>query len=155
MADNPVFAQGTVCRFNKYQPDGTITGTGTKFVSLKGISAGAMTRTISDTTTIESTQIKRRPARMDPGTVTLTLGLVDKIAAQNEFTVLKDAFTAGSMLKIEIDLAGTWDDALPGPPAVDGLFTFSGFISSLSTPPIDSKSDNQLEYEVIIQRTEF
>jgi len=130
-AFNPVFAVGTRASYQAYDNAGALTGTATTFLNLRGIGAGSKTRTVADVTSIQDTNIKRRPAKRDPGTVSLTLGL------------------------IAIDLPGVFDDATTTPSVTSALYTFDGFISSISTPEISAGSDEMLTYTVEIQRTAF
>jgi len=154
-AYNPVFAVGTKASYQAYDNTGALTGTATNFLNLRGIGAGSKTRTIADVTSIQDTNIKRRPAKRDPGTVTLTLGLTDVAKATNEWTVLEKFWSDGTMLQIAIDLPGSFDDAATTPTASPAMYTFDGFISSISTPEISAGSDEMLTYTVEIQRTAF
>jgi hypothetical protein len=153
-AYNPVFAVGTKASYQAYDATGVLTGTAATFLNLRGIGAGSKTRTIADVTSIQDTNIKRRPAKRDPGTVSLTLGLTDVTKATNEWTVLEKYWNDGTMLQIAIDLPGTFDDAGTAPTS-SAMYTFDGFISSISTPEISAGSDEMLTYTVEIQRTAF
>lgn len=154
-AFNPVFAVGTRASYQAYDNAGALTGTATTFLNLRGIGAGSKTRTVADVTSIQDTNIKRRPAKRDPGTVSLTLGLTDVTKATNEWTVLEKFWNDGTMLQIAIDLPGVFDDATTTPTVTSALYTFDGFITSISTPEISAGSDEMLTYTVEIQRTAF
>jgi len=106
-------------------------------------------------TSIQDTDIKRRPAKRDPGTVTLTLGLMDTAKATNEWTVLEGFWKNGTMLQVAIDLPGTFDDATTTPTTTPAMYSFDGFIVSISTPEISAGSDDMLTYTVEMQRTAF
>ena len=152
-SNNPVFPTGSKVSFQAYDQAGVLTGTPANFLALKGTAASAMTRSVVDVTTIMDTEIKRRPGRLDPGTCTLTLGLMDVPAATNEWTVLKKFFTDGTILHIVYDIPGTFDEVAGTPPK--HMFEYDGFISSHAIPAIDGKSEAQMEYEIIIQKTNF
>ena len=155
MAGNPVFAVGTKATYQAYDNTGALTGAATQFGNLRGIGAGTKTRTVADVTSIQDTDIKRRPAKRDPGTVSLTLGLMDTAKATNEWTVLEGFWKSGTMLQIAIDLPGTFDDATTNPTATPAMYSFDGFIVSISTPEISAGSDDMLTYTVEMQRTAF
>lgn len=155
MANNPVFATGTVATHQAYDATGALTGTAKNFANLRGIGAGTKTRTIADVTSIQDVDMKRRPAKRDPGTVTLTLGLTDEAKATNEWTILEGYWSNGTMLEIAVNLPGTFDDPTTTPAVTPAMYTFSGFIVSISTPEISATSDDMLTYTVEMQRTKF
>ena len=155
MAVNPVFAVGTKATYQAYDNTGALTGTATQFGNLRGIGAGTKTRTVADVTSIQDADIKRRPAKRDPGTVSLTLGLMDTAKATNEWTVLEGFWKNGTMLQVAIDLPGTFDDATTTPTTTPAMYSFDGFIVSISTPEISAGSDDMLTYTVEMQRTAF
>ena len=155
MAGNPVFAVGTKATYQAYDNTGALTGTATQFGNLRGIGAGTKTRTVADVTSIQDADIKRRPAKRDPGTVSLTLGLMDTAKANNEWTVLEGFWKNGTMLQVAIDLPGTFDDATTTPTTTPAMYSFDGFIVSISTPEISAGSDDMLTYTVEMQRTAF
>ena len=152
---NPVFSVGTKCTHQAYDAAGTLTGAAVQFMNLRGIGAGTKTRTVADVTSIQDLDMKRRPAKRDPGTVSLTLGVLDTDKKTNEWTILEKYWSDGTMLQIAIDLAGTFDDATTTPSASPALYTFNGFITSISTPEISAGSDEMLTYTVEMQRTAF
>jgi hypothetical protein len=153
---NPVFALGAKVSYQEWDTAAVtpaLKGTAVDFARLRGLGSSTKTRTIADVTTISDQEIRRRPARKDPGTLQITLGVTDTPQATNEFKVLEKYWSDGAMLQITVDLAGTFDDASTGPPVVPRMFTFNGFISGISTPAIESGSDEALTYTVDFQLT--
>jgi hypothetical protein len=157
---NPVFSLGAKISYQEWDLTAaapTLKGTPTEFARLRGLGSSTKTRTIADVTTISDLEIRRRPARKDPGTLQITLGLTDDAIASNEWKKLEKFYSDGSMIQIAVDLAGAWDGSFAGPSgtpaAVPTMFVFNGFISGISTPPIESGSDEALNYTVDFQLT--
>ena len=154
---NPVFPLGAKVYHQEWDTTAnpaTLKGTPVEFARLQGLGSSTKTRTIADVTTISDQEIRRRPARKDPGTLQITLGLTDTAPqATNEFKVLEKYWADGAMIQISVDLAGTFDDATTTPTAAPRMFTFNGFISGISTPPIEAKSDEAMTYVVDLQLT--
>ena len=153
---NPVFALGAKVLYQEWDTAAAtpvLKGTATEFARLRGLGSSTKTRTIADVTTISDQEMRRRPARKDPGTLQITLGLTDTPKATNEWKILEKFYADGAMVQISVDLAGTFDDGSTGPPVVPTMFTFNGFISGISTPAIESGSDEALTYTVDFQLT--
>jgi hypothetical protein len=158
---NPVFALGAKISYQEWDTTAatpTLKGAATEFARLRGLGSSTKTRTIADVTTISDLEIRRRPARKDPGTLQITLGLTDEAIVSNEWKKLEKFYADGSMIQIAVDLAGAWDGSFAGPggtPAavLPTMFVFNGFISGISTPPIEAGSDEALNYTVDFQLT--
>jgi len=91
--------------------------------------------------------------RKDPGTLQITLGVTDTPQATNEWKILEKFWSDGAMIQISVDLSGTWDDKTTTPAVLPQLFLFNGFISGISTPAVESGSDEALTYTVDFQLT--
>ena len=153
---NPVFALGAKVSYQEWDTAAVapaLKGTAVDFARLRGLGSSTKTRTIADVTTISDQEIRRRPARKDPGTLQITLGVTDTPQATNEWKILEKFWSDGAMLQITVDLAGTFDDPVTNPTAVPRMFLFNGFISGISTPAIESGSDEALTYTVDFQLT--
>ena len=157
---NPVFALGARVTFQEWDTAASpavLKGTAVDFARLRGLGSSTKTRTVADVSTISDLEIRRRPARKDPGTLQITLGVTDAPQATNEWKKLEKLWDDGAMLQIAVDLSGTWDGNFAGPSgtpaAVPTMFIFNGFISGITTPPIESGSDEALTYTVDFQLT--
>lgn len=152
---NPVFAVGTVATYQLYDAKGDLIGTPIKFRRLRGLTPANMTRTVADVTDIEDFEIRRRPVRRDPGTLSLTLGLTDEAKADNQWCELRDLFEAGTIMQIVLNLPGTFDDTGTDPNIKGDIFIYDGFISGLGQPDVSAGSDEMLTYSLEFQRTKF
>ena len=158
---NPVFALGARVSYQEWDLAATtpvLKGTAVEFARLRGLGSSTKTRTIADVTTISDLEIRRRPARKDPGTLQITLGVTDVAQATNEWKILEKFWNDGAMIQIAVDLSGAWDGNFAGPggtpPAVvPTMYVFNGFISGISTPAVESGSDEALTYTVDFQLT--
>lgn len=160
MANNPVFALGAKVSYQEWDTTAStpvLKGTAVEFARLRGLGSSTKTRTIADVTTISDLEIRRRPARKDPGTLQITLGVTDTPQATNEWKILEKFWSDGAMIQIAVDLSGTWDGNFAGPggtpTAVTTMYVFNGFISGISTPAVESGSDEALTYTVDFQLT--
>ena len=156
MANNPVFALGAKISYQEWDTSAStpaLKGAAVEFARLRGLGSSTKTRTIADVTTISDLEIRRRPARKDPGTLQITLGVTDTPQATNEWKILEKFWSDGAMIQISVDLSGTWADKTTTPAVLPQLFVFNGFISGISTPAVESGSDEALTYTVDFQLT--
>lgn len=150
---DPCFAVGTTATYQTYDATGALTGTPIKFTRLRGFSVNTKSRTVADVSDIEDEEIRRRPVRRDPGTLTLTLGLTNQDKADNQYIKLDKLLIDGTMLRIVVNLPGTFDDAGTTPNVAGDILKFDGFFSSIGTPDIAVGNDEMLTYTAEFQRT--
>lgn len=140
MAD-PLFSQGTAVKWKTWT--GSAFSAGTDLVDLRSLTGNQRTMSFSDTTSLSDTRIRRRPARIDYGTLTLTFTFTDEAVATNQFALLRTALEGKVRQKLEVNLAGTFDDST-------NIMAFEGFFSSISAPDVNI-DDNVLTYTVTFQ----
>ena len=110
----------------------------TNLISVGGL---AISRTMADVTGLSDSGIQRLPARVDFGTIQLTMFLDDTVTASNQYTVFKGRMTAGTHTRISINLPGA---------NIDDLEPYDGYITEVSMPEV-SASDEALRYTVTLQ----
>jgi hypothetical protein len=117
------------------------TGTTAALSGLISIAANSRSIAFADVTALSDTTLQRIPVRADPGTVQLTIFLDDTATASNLWTVLNTRRTSKVHTRITVDLPGS---------SIDGLLTYDGYISEISTPEV-SASDEALRFTVSLQ----
>jgi hypothetical protein len=117
------------------------TGTTAALSGLISIAANARSIAFADVTALSDTTLQRIPVRADPGTVQLTIFLDDTVTASNLWTVLNTRRTSKVHTRITVDLPGA---------NIDGLLTYDGYISEISTPEV-AASDEALRFTVSLQ----
>lgn len=117
------------------------TGTTAALSGLISIAANARSIAFADVTALSDTTLQRIPVRADPGTVQLTIFLDDTATASNLWTVLNTRRTGKVHTRITVDLPGA---------NIDGLLTYDGYISEISTPEV-AASDEALRFTVSLQ----
>lgn len=137
-----VFPQGTTVEMATQATGGTW-GTATPLPNLRSLNGNTRTMSFSDTTSLSDNRIRRRPARMDYGTLSMEFALVDDPTATNQLKTLRDALEARQRHKLTVKLPGTFDDTTP-------LIEYEGFFSSVSTPDVRI-DDNLMSYSVTFQ----
>ena len=138
MAD-PIFAVGTTA---SYAP--VAGGTSVNMTGLTSIGGNAKQRAVADVTLLSDTTMKRRPVRTDPGTVQFTFQLQDTVTATNEWTVLNTLLGAGTLITVTVNMPGAFD--------ATALYSWSGFISELTTPELGA-NDTMVTYTVTLTVT--
>jgi hypothetical protein len=143
--ENPLFSTGTTAKLAEQAGDGTFPA-GTDLPNLRSITGNTVTMSFSEVTALSDKRIRRRPARLDPGTVSLSFTATDKTVADNQLTTLRAKMEGKKRYKITVDIQGAdsvFDDTTP-------LISFEGYFSSVGTPSINI-DDNVLTYEVGFQ----
>lgn len=140
MAD-PLFSQGTVIKWKTWT--GAAFSAGTDLVDLRSITGNQRTMSFSDTTSLSDTRTRRRPGRIDFGTLTLTFTFTNEPVATNQFALLRTALEGKVRQKLEVNLADSFDDST-------NIMSFEGYFSSISYPDVNI-DDNVLTYQVSFQ----
>ena len=136
---DPVFAVGTTAAYVPVAGGSSVTMTG-----LTAIGGNTKQRAVADITLLSETTMKRRPVRTDHGTVQFTFQLQDTATATNEWTGLNTILVAGTLITVTVNMPGAFD-ATP-------LYTFSGFISELTTPELGA-NDTTVTYTATLTLT--
>lgn len=136
---DPVFAVGTTAAYVPVAGGSSVTMTG-----LTAIGGNTKQRTVADVTLLSDTTMKRRPVRTDPGTVQFTFQLQDTATATNEWSALNTLLGAGTLITVTVNAPGSFD-ATP-------LYTFSGFLSELTTPEFGA-NDTMMTYTATLTLT--
>lgn len=137
---DPVFPAGTTATI-KDEPSGSPT----TLTKLRSIGGNESTIAFGDVTDLSDSTLKKRPSRIDPGSLVLTFVLDDTAAASNQVTTLMAKRDAKQQVTIVVNLPGSWDDATP-------LITYTGYLSSVGLPEI-TMGDEPLTYTVGLQKT--
>jgi hypothetical protein len=144
---NPIFSTGTIAKIAEETTPGSGTfSTATTLDNLRAITGNSWTMSFSDVTALADTYIRRRPARLDKGTVSFTFTANDTAPATNQLTDFRSKLIGRKKYKITVDIQGTtavFDDTSP-------LISFEGYLSSVGTPSV-ATDDNVLAYEVGFQ----
>lgn len=136
---DPVFAAGTTASYAPVAGGASVTMTG-----LTSIGGNTKTRTTAETTLLSDTTLKRRPVRTDPGTVQFTFQLNDTATATNEWSALNTLLGAGTLITVTVNMPGAFDST--------ALYSWSGFLSDLTTPEL-SANDTMLTYTATLTVT--
>lgn len=144
---NPLFSTGTIAKIAEETTPGSGTyGAATVLDNLRAITGNSWTMSFSDVTSLADTYIRRRPARLDKGTVSFTFTANDTAPGTNQLTDFRTKLIGRKKYKITVDIQGTtavFDDTTP-------LIVFEGYLSSVGTPSV-ATDDNVLSYEVGFQ----
>lgn len=98
---------------------------------------------MSDVTSLLDTAMRKRPARLDYGTLTLSFTMTDEAIATNQLHMFQEALEDRKRHKLVITL----------PPPASGTaisLTFECFIQGVSTPDLEI-SDNVMTFTVTLQ----
>lgn len=136
---DPVFAAGTTASYAPVSGGAPVTMTG-----LTSIGGNTKARTTAETTLLSDTTLKRRPVRTDPGTVQFTFQLNDTATATNEWSALNTLLGAGTLITVTVNMPGAFD--------ATALYSWSGFLSDLTTPEL-SANDTMLTYTATLTVT--
>jgi len=116
-------------------------GAATAISNLISVGGTTYTKNTADVTGLSDTKIQRLPARIDEGTVQLTIFLDDTATASNQYTALKTRLTNGTHTRIVLNLPGS---------GIDDMYTYDGYITEVGSPEIGA-SDDALRYTVTLQ----
>lgn len=133
-----IFPAGTTATI-KDEPSGSATA----LVGLKSIGGNESTIAFGDITGLGDTTLKKRPARIDPGTCTLTFFLDD---TSGQLATLKGKRDSKQKVTVTINLPGTFDDVTPLLPPI------TGYLSTVGNPEV-AAGDEALTYTIGIQVT--
>lgn len=135
-----VFATGTTATI-KDEPSGTATA----LDNLISIGGNESVIAFGDITALADGTLKKRPARIDPGTVQFTFFLDDTVTATNQLTTLKGKRDSKQKVTIAVDLPGSIDTTTK-------IISYTGYLSSVGNPEV-AASDEALRYTVGLQVT--
>jgi hypothetical protein len=135
-----VFPAGTTATI-KDEPSGSPTA----LSNLRSIGGNESTIAFGDITALSDSTLKKRPARIDPGTLTLTFLLDDTAAGSNQVATLKTKRDSKQKVTLSVNLPGSWDDST-------ALISYTGYLSSVGYPEI-AMGDEPLTYTVGLQVT--
>lgn len=116
------------------------TGASSSLTNLVSIGSNSSTVATSDQTGLADTTLVKYPARIDPGNVQFEFFLDDTATASNQLTALRTRLTAKTKSVVTVDFTGS---------AIDTLFSFTGFITDVTTPTI-AAGDDTLKYTVTL-----
>jgi len=116
-------------------------GAATAISNLISIGGLTLTKNMADVTGLSDTKIQRLPARVDEGTVQLTIFLDDTTTASNQYTSLKNRLTGGTHTRITINLPGA---------TIDDMYIYDGYVTEVGNPEI-AAGDEALRYTVTLQ----
>lgn len=132
----PAGSTATVATLTSGSPGAT-----TAISNLISVGGTTYTKNTADVTGLSDTTIQRLPARIDVGTVQLTIFLDDTATASNQYTALKLRLTNGTHTRIALNLPGS---------GIDDMYTYDGYITEVGSPEIGA-SDDALRYTVTLQ----
>ena len=118
-------------------------GTATTANYLKSVGANEATTAMADVTALADTVLKKKPARVDPGTTDFTFFLDNTAVATNQLNTFKSARDNKSKVVFTINLPDPFDDTTT-------WISYTGYISSISQPEV-AAGDEPLTYTVGLQ----